>query len=142
MNPFDGTWTYRSYLNLPAPFGDLDEPKNLEAFMGSLFAEATLVLAVADLANVTGRLEFGGGVGLDLIGAASYGSPYTIRFQGVGHQDYATGWIYDYCGYLIPMWPNGVSQVPAIAGSVIRTVDHSEGKAKAGKVASFIAVRA
>ena len=59
-------------------------------------------------------------------------------------------WIYDYQGYLIPHWPNGVDERPAIVGSVIRTIPHS-GSAPpgggpppinpAGVVASFYAVR-
>ena len=53
-------------------------------------------------------------------------------------------WAYDYTGYLVPHWPNGVGQVPAIVGSVIRTLPHSAGPGKiapAGVVASFYAVR-
>jgi hypothetical protein len=41
---------------------------------------------------------------------------------------------------LIPIWPNGVDQRPAIVGSVIRMVPHSNGQARAGYIASFIAV--
>lgn len=62
------------------------------------------------------------------------------RFQGVGMVG-GEQWIYDYEGYLIPDWPNGIGQVPAIVGSVIRTIPHSGGTAKAGVVASFYAVR-
>lgn len=43
--------------------------------------------------------------------------------------------------YLVPIWPHGINQRPAMMGSVIRTVPHSGGQAKAGGVASFIAVR-
>jgi hypothetical protein len=141
MNPFVGRWAYRSYLNIPQLFGDLENSESLDAFKASLFAEAQLFLEIEGLGAVSGRLDFGDVVGLDLRGSASYGNPYSLRFQGVGRQSYATGWIYDYVGYLVPSWPNGVAQVPAIVGSVIRTVDHSEGQAKAGKVASFVAVR-
>jgi hypothetical protein len=64
----------------------------------------------------------------------------TPRFQGSGDIGGET-WVYDYVGYLVPIWPNGVEQRPAIVGSVIRTVPHSSGQAKAGYVASFIAVK-
>jgi hypothetical protein len=50
-------------------------------------------------------------------------------------------WVYDYIGYLVPIWPNGVDQRAAIVGSVIRTVPHSNGQARAGYTASFIAVK-
>jgi hypothetical protein len=51
------------------------------------------------------------------------------------------GWRYNYEGFLIPRWPDGIDQRAAIVGSVIRTVPHSGGKAKAGYVASFVAVK-
>jgi 2-polyprenyl-6-methoxyphenol hydroxylase-like FAD-dependent oxidoreductase len=35
---------------------------------------------------------------------------------------------YDYEGYLVTHWPNGVQQRPAIVGSVIRTISHSGGE--------------
>ena len=41
----------------------------------------------------------------------------------------------------VPIWPNGVDQRAAIVGSVIRTVPHNNGQARAGYVASFIAVK-
>jgi hypothetical protein len=47
---------------------------------------------------------------------------------------------YDYDGSLTEPWPDGVNQVPAITGSVIRVKPH-DGK-PAGLVASFIAVKA
>jgi hypothetical protein len=53
-------------------------------------------------------------------------------------------WIYDYEGYLVAHWPNGVQQIPALVGSVIRTIPHSSsngGISPAGVVASFYAVK-
>jgi hypothetical protein len=68
-----------------------------------------------------------------------------VRFQGVGIVS-GEKWIYDYEGYLVPDWPNGVDQVPAIVGSVIRTIPHSGSQPNtvhpAGVVGSFYAVRA
>ena len=39
-------------------------------------------------------------------------------------------WIYDYIGWLVPVWPNSndTLQRAAIVGSVVRTVPHSGGK--------------
>ena len=92
----------------------------------------------------SGKLSFGADY-LKLTGAASYGNPFALRFEGVGATsgtiENGKPWIYDDQGYLIPSWPNGVDQRPAIVGSVIRMVTHSDGQAKAGFVASFIAVR-
>ena len=50
-------------------------------------------------------------------------------------------WVYDYLGYLVPAWSDGVNQVETIVGSVIRTVPHSGGQAPAGFTATFFAVR-
>jgi hypothetical protein len=66
-----------------------------------------------------------------LSGGITYGNPFAVRFQGFGEIGGET-WVYDYTGYLVPPWPNGVDQRPAIVGSVIRTVPHSGGQAAAG----------
>ena len=59
---------------------------------------------------------------------------------GTGRANTPTaGWEYDYYGYLAYRWPNGVNQVPALVGSVIRAKPHNG--APAGFVASFIAVK-
>jgi hypothetical protein len=76
-----------------------------------------------------------------LSGSSSFGNPFTVRFQGVGDAADSLGQIYDYVGYLIPVWPNGVQQRPALVGSVVRTVPHNGGTAPAGIVASWIALK-
>ena len=129
-SPFVGNWTYRSFINNPDPD---------TAFNDLAFAVATLKIKASAMEELTGTLG-GEGWELKLTGSTSYGNPYTVRFQGVGTINEET-WIYDYIGYLVPRWPSGVNQRPAIVGSVIRTVPHSKGKAAAGVVASFIAVR-
>ena len=87
----------------------------------------------------------GPGWSLALKGARQYGNPMHARFQGVGIVN-GEQWIYDYDGYLVPDWPNGVDQIPAIVGSVIRTIPHSGGQPgtvnPAGVVCSFYAVKA
>lgn len=91
----------------------------------------------------------GPGWSLDLKGAREYGNPMHVRFQGKGVIN-GEEWIYDYDGYLVPAWPNGVQQVPAIVGSIVRTVPHSGSPPKdggpapihpAGVVASWYAVK-
>jgi hypothetical protein len=128
-SPFVGTWTYRSFLNLPDPLLPFDKLQ---------FAVGTIVLRDADFGVLDGRLSFGDD-GLALKGTITYGNPFAVRFQGNGDSDGTKGWIYNYLGYLAPAWPDGVKAVPAIVGTVIRTVPHSG--QPAGVVASFIAVR-
>ena len=130
-NPFVGSWTYRSLLNNPDVDVDFDA---LE------FGRGTIVIEEAPMQLLKGTIG-GPGWSLALKGAREYGNPMHVRFQGVGEVG-GEQWIYDYEGYLVPAWPNGVDQVPAIVGSVIRTIPHSGGKAKAGVTASFYAVRA
>jgi hypothetical protein len=132
-NPFVGSWTYRSLFNNPTLDTDFDA---LE------FGRATLVIKEAPMEQLVGAIG-GTGWSLDLRGARSYGDPMHARFQGTGTVN-GEPWVYDYTGYLVPQWPNGVGQVAAIVGSVIRTIPHSAGPGKiapAGEVASFYAVR-
>ena len=132
-NPFVGTWTYRSLLN---------DPKLKTDFDALEFGRGTIVIKAAPMELLVGTIG-GPGWSLKLKGARSYGDPMHARFQGTGTVG-GDKWVYDYSGFLVPHWPNGVGQVPAIVGSVIRTVPHSAGPGKiapAGVVASFYAVR-
>jgi hypothetical protein len=135
-NPFVGTWTYRSLLNEPDVTTDFDK---LE------FGRGTIVITAASSTTLGGTIG-GPGWSLDLHGSIGYGSPGQVRFQGkglVGGEE----WIYDYIGWLVPVWPNSndTLQRAAIVGSVVRTIPHSGGSpgtiSPAGVVASFYAVR-
>ena len=135
-NPFVGTWTYRSLLN----------DQNIGTDFNKLeFGRATLVITAASSTTLGGTIG-GTGWSLDLHGSFGYGSPAQVRFQGrgiVGGEE----WIYDYIGWLVPVWPNSndTLQRAAIVGSVVRTIPHSGSKpgtiSPAGVVASFYAVR-
>lgn len=133
-NPFVGSWTYRSLLNDP------DVATNFEKLE---FGRGTIVIEEAPMQTLVGTIG-GPGWSLALAGARSYGNPMHARFQGTGIVG-GENWVYDYQGYLVPNWPNGVNQRPAIVGSVIRTIPHAGGQpgtvAPAGVVASFYAVR-
>jgi hypothetical protein len=129
-SPFVGSWSYRSFHNNP----DLAVP-----FDALRFGAGTLALTEPTFGQVSGTLG-GPGWSLALAGHYTYGNPNHARFQGSGDID-GEAWVYDYVGYLVPAWPNGVDQAPAIVGSVIRTLPHSNGQAAAGYVASFVAVR-
>ncbi len=127
-NPLIGKWTYRSFLNVdtdPTPFENI------------LFGEGTLEFTDAPMQNIAGTIG-GEGWSLTLSGSMTYGNPMTANFQGKGNVG-GQPWIYAYIAYLVNTWPNGVDQVPALVGSVIRVIPH--GGAPAGFVASFYAVR-
>ena len=129
-SPVVGSWSYRSLQNNP----DLSV-----SFDALRFGAGTLVLDEPAAGELSGTLG-GAGWSLTLAGNVSYGDPFHVRFQGSGDIG-GEHWVYDYLGYLVPRWPNGIGQTPAIVGSVIRTVPHSAGAAPAGYVASFVAVR-
>jgi hypothetical protein len=135
-NPLTGKWTYRSLLNDPDP----DKP-----FNDLRFAVAELTFENAEFGKIAGRLSFGDDY-LKLTGTITFGNPFTARFQGVGATkgtiENGQPWVYDYLGFIAPAWPNGdKDQRPAIVGTIVRTVTHSNGQAKAGFVASWVAVR-
>lgn len=135
-NPGDvlaGAWTYRSFLNDADPTLSFDE---LE------FGQGTLILEPGP-ANVLGGTIGGPGWQLKLQGSIAYGNPYSVWFQGKGVVSGAE-WIYSYVGYLSPHWPNGVDQVPALVGTIVRDIPHPSGNggvSPAGVVASWIAVK-
>ena len=133
VSPFVGSWTYRSFVSDP----NLSTPTDK-----LLFGIGTMTLSVPAPDHLTGTLG-GDDWRLDLKGGVAAGNPATIRFQGTGKID-GEEWVYDYLGFLVPVWPNGVSQRPAIVGTIVRTKAHSDGKggiAPAGVVAQWIAVR-
>src|SRR5882672_7912242 len=131
-----GKWTYRSFHNDPAMVGD-DKQKALDL----IFAEATFTLYVSG-DELTGIIDWGSG-GLDLKGTvcAAHGrTPLTVEIVGTGRPKTQTdGWEYDYHGWLAYQWPNGVDQVPALVGNIVRAKPHNG--EPAGYTASFIAVR-
>ena len=129
-----GLWTYRSLLN---------DPKIDTAFDNLEFGRGTIRIDSAPDGVLSG-LIFGPGWSLKLNGSINGGYPGVVRFQGkgiVGGEE----WIYDYLGFVVPPWPNGVDQRPAMTGSIVRTIPHSGGGpgtvSPAGVVCSWYAVR-
>jgi hypothetical protein len=127
-----GKWTYRSFISDPELATDFN---NLE------FGRGTIIINEAPIGVFQGTID-DTDWSLDLNGSINYGDPYSVRFQGkgvVGGEE----WIYDYIGYVVKPWPNGVDQLPA-TGSIVRTIPHSGGSpgsvAPAGVVCSWIAV--
>jgi hypothetical protein len=138
-NPFTGTWTYRSFLNNPAMTGG--DPSKLAAL---LFAEGAWTVKDCGGNVFEGELSFGPDSIMDLRGVvtpAAPGIPAHAHVVGQGRRGTPTeAFFYDYDGSLTEHWPNGVNQVPAITGSVMRMKPHDGNPA--GLVASFIAVKA
>jgi hypothetical protein len=96
------------------------------------------------IGQIVGSGDFGGGDTVKFQGAVTHGTLTTVRYQGVGTGSGNADWLYDYFGVLMPPWHNGVGEVPAIVGSVVRSAPHSNGSggvAPAGKVGSFVAVK-
>lgn len=128
-----GKWQYFSFLNPPA----LDATGNY----AQLFGMGTMTLRTPSSTTVAGTFDMGGGYVLDLKGTVSTSSGRTsIHMAGLGRPNTPTaGWEYDYDGVMAEKWPNGVNQVPALTGSVIRAKPHNG--QPAGVVASFIDVK-
>jgi hypothetical protein len=135
-----GKWTYRSFLNDPALIGD-DPVIAAKKLYDMLFAEAVFTFEIPTDTTLVGKIDWTGG-GLDLKGTIRQGDGVPIvEIIGTGRPYTDTaGWEYDYHGQLAYTWPNGVNQMPAIVGNVIRAKPHGEGN-PAGVVASFIAVK-
>jgi hypothetical protein len=116
------------------------------------FGRGTIEITAPSSDTVGGTIggSLGPGAGnwlLNLHGSIGYGSPGQVRFQGRGVVGGAE-WVYDYIGWLVPVWPNSndTLQRAAIVGSVVRTVPHSGSDGTgpvhpAGVVASFYAAR-
>jgi hypothetical protein len=135
-----GKWTYRSFHNDPTPVAE-DPDTAAQKALALIFAEAVFTFELPTSTTCKARSIPGGG--LDLQGTIrpdGTGALPIVEIVGMGRPGTGTaGWEYDYRGHLAYQWPNGVNQVPALVGSVIRAKPHNG--APAGYVASFIAVK-
>jgi hypothetical protein len=144
-NPFIGKWTYRSFLNDPDQFlGDdnLDDKTKQQKLMDLVFGAGTIEIVAAPPNILKGTIG-GSDWQLELYGSRSYGNPMAVWFQGSGTIG-KEKWIYDYLGYLVPQWPDGIQQRAAMVGSIVRVIPHSGSDGTvhpAGVVASWYAVQ-
>ena len=115
----------------------LNNPDLSVDFNALRFGQATLNISEPIPGEISGTLGAPGWQ-LTISGSSTQEEPRSLRFTGRGDVG-GEEWVYDYRGFLVPDWPDAVSQRPAIAGSIIRTVQH--GNAPAGFVASWYAVR-
>jgi hypothetical protein len=128
-----GNWTYRSFI---------DNPDGSASFDSLEFGQGTMRIDASEMHGFAGLLS-GDGWSLDLKGSTTWGNPFEVRFQGTGVVD-GEEWKYDFVGYVVKPWPNGIDQRMAIVGSIVRTVPHgdgSDGIAPAGVVCSWVAVK-
>jgi hypothetical protein len=123
-NLFIGKWTYRSLLN----------NKNVNADFDSLeFAAATVSLSIVGTDSLKGQIlwamDSAGTIfnGLNLAGKYFYNDSTVCYFiEGVGDSTLGTqGWQYNYQGYTVPRWSDGVDQATVLVGSVVRVKKHS-----------------
>lgn len=142
MNAKDlnGIWTYRSFNNISALVGN-----DKDAALKLIFGEGTLTINAKTKLLFEAVLDFGGGWAMDLYGEFVKGvgvNPATVIITGTGRTGTGTDkWVYQYKGYVVPQWAEGVQQVPAIVGTTIRTLPHAGSAAGSinppGVVASF-----
>ncbi|GAA1394647.1 hypothetical protein GCM10009639_29020 [Kitasatospora putterlickiae] len=130
-----GTYTYRSFLELPDPVDDFNMLR---------FAQATLKLAADPGGAVHGELILSDPgeeppVVMDMTGTASAASSrVSFTLSGRGRPPIAD-FHYEYDGGVLRHWETGVNQRTVLAGTVLRAEPH--GGAPAGRTASFLAVR-
>ena len=108
-----------------------------------IFGEGIFIFVTRSPESLKDTLDLGGGYVLDIEGTAQpdgKAGNYIVIAVGHGRPNTVTaGWEYDYRAELAYHWQNGVNQIPALVGSVIRAKAHDGGAA--GYVASFVAVR-
>lgn len=121
---FNGKWTYRSLFNNPDVNADFDS---------LAFAAATINLTAVGPDSLQGQIlwamDSAGTIfnGLNLVGKYFYNDTTLCYFiEGFGDSTLGTaGWQYNYQGYLVPRWADGVNQATVLTGSVVRVKKHS-----------------
>lgn len=131
---FNGSWTYRSLLN---------DPDWKLSFDQLQFASAIMDLKTFGKDSIAGILYWSENPkqGLNISGKYYYqGTETCYSLVGTGSAALGTpGWQYDYKGYIVPQWTNGVQQADVLVGSTLRAKPH--GSAPAGFVATTYMVR-
>ncbi|MFN0216976.1 MAG: hypothetical protein ACKVT2_22185 [Saprospiraceae bacterium] len=122
---FTGKWTYRSLFN----------QTNIDSSFNSLeFARAYVHLTSRGVDSLVGQILWAIDSpptkytnGLNLRGSCFYdGSTLCYFLEGLGDSTLGTaGWQYNYQGYLVPKWSDGVNQASVLVGSIVRVKKHS-----------------
>ncbi|MEU1503400.1 hypothetical protein [Kitasatospora sp. NPDC005748] len=135
-----GTYTYRSFLELPDPVQDFNRLR---------FAQLELRLTAAPDGTVSGLLVFPAPPGTEaqamvMTGQVSGSSPVAFTLTGKGRPGTPiSDFHYDYDGIILHHWDTGVNQRTTLAGTVLRAEPHGTGEnlAPAGQTAGFLAVK-
>ena len=136
LNPYLGTWTYRSLTNDPDIATDFDK---LE------IRRAILVIDQDESGALAGTIG-GPGEELTLYGGFGAGAGEPCRFRASGTVE-GIAMVLDFLAFRAPVWPNSTpaQQRPALIGSVTRVISHATATpgviAPAGMVGSFYAVQ-
>jgi hypothetical protein len=138
-----GYYTYRSFIDTPAPVNDFNKIR---------FAEAELYIHVQLDGTLSGTLSFPANPGssekaiMDI--EAGRVKPeldvIKVQFNARGRQNSSiSDYLYSYYGVTMHEWKNDIIQKQAFSGTILRLQDHKSGEriAKAGMTASFIAVK-
>jgi hypothetical protein len=128
--------------NLAAMFGQGSTANNAAKALSLVFGEGIMTFEPPAGNAVSGILDMGSGLVLDLKGSmqTSASGDISVDLIGTGRANTPTAnWEYDYKASTTPKWPNGVNQIPTLVGTVIRAKPH-DGQ-PAGVVASFIAIK-
>jgi hypothetical protein len=120
----NGTWTYRSMLN----------GTNVNTDFDSLaFAAANMQLTTSGVDSIKGSIYWfldsamTQKQGLVLNGKYFYNDSTLCYFmEGIGDSSLnSEGWQYNYQGFYVPKWPEGIDQATVFTGSVVRVKKHS-----------------
>jgi hypothetical protein len=116
-------------------FGQGSTANNAVKALSLIFGEGVMSFDPPSGNAISGTFDMGGGYVLDLKGTMQTLSSGDISLEifGTGRAGTPTA------NWETPKWPNGVNQVPAFVGTVIRAKPHDGGPA--GVVASFIAIK-
>lgn len=125
-----GSYCYRSLLN----------DKNIETEFNDLEFSRGIMSVTQENGAVTETFDMGPEYQMSLEGTVqTMDQKVYLKMKEYGIPGTATDkWVYDYLGLIVPIWPNAISQVPTITGTVIRSVAH--GSAPAGFTATFYMV--
>jgi hypothetical protein len=135
-----GSYTYRSFLNIPEPVDNFDKLR---------FGQLELRLLVESGGALSGALLFPAPPGveplvMDISGSVSAWSPIRFSFAGRGRPSTVIAdFHYEYDGAVLRHWETGIDQRLTLAGTVLRAENHGSGAslARAGQTASFLAVK-
>jgi hypothetical protein len=131
---FNGSWTYRSLLN---------DPDWKLSFDQLQFASAIMDLKTVGKDSITGILYWADNPKRGLtISGKYYFQDTVVCYSLIGTGSAAlgtTGWQYDYKGYVVSKWANGIQQADVLVGSTVRAKPHNG--APAGMVATTYMVR-